>query len=226
MELDDLKFAWQMLDRRLEREQALNFQRFKQDRFDRIRSGLRAMRFGQIVRIVFGVSLMVFAAPVWVAHGQEPVLLFCGLIVHGYGVALCVSGSCVLWRVGAIGYAAPVLAIQQQLAQLRSFYLRSSFWLGNAWWVLWAPLLMLCIYWNNYDPRTPDTIVDELYRQLWPQLAVCTAFGIAGLLAFVWLYRFLRRRTPDAVRRIEDQSSRGIANANRVLDEIARFADE
>ena len=227
MELDDLKSAWQALDRRLERDHTLNLQRFREDRFDRIRRGLRPMRAAQIARIAFAVALMIFAAPAWVAHWQEPVLLFCGLILHAYGFALCVTGSRVLWLIGAIDYAAPVLAIQQRFAQLRTFYLRTSFWLGNAWWVLWAPLLVLWLFWmEEAHPFFSNAITDSIYRQMRPQLAVFTAFGCAGLLAFAGLYRLLRRRNPDGVRRFEDQSSRGIANANRALDEIARFASE
>lgn len=217
MELDDLKLAWQSLDRRLNLQLALNLQQFRQNRFDQLRRGLWPMRIGQIARILFGIVLVAFAAPVWVEYWQQPVLVFCSLIVHLYGLALCVTGARVLWLTMSLDYSASVLVIQPQLAGLRSFYLRSSFWLGNAWWVLWAPLLVLCIPYS--EPRIPNS----LYRLVWPQLAVFSAFGVAGLLTAIWLYRLWRRSNPDAVRRFEDRSSRGIANASRVLDEIARF---
>lgn len=51
MELDDMKAAWQTLDRRLEQQHALNLQLFRDSRADKARSGLRPLFRGQVAQI-------------------------------------------------------------------------------------------------------------------------------------------------------------------------------
>ena len=60
MELDDLKQAWQALDKRLEQQNTLNLHLFKQSRLDKMKSGLRPLVWGQAIQIVVGVLLAVF----------------------------------------------------------------------------------------------------------------------------------------------------------------------
>jgi hypothetical protein len=217
MELDDLKLAWQTLDRKLDMQNLLVLQHYRHERLDRIRSGLWPMRIGQIAHFVIGIALICFAVPVWVSHWPQPLLVCSGLALHIYGVAQCIASAHILWMLGAIDPAAPVLTIQQQLARLRVGYLRSSFWLGNAWWVMWIPLLLVAAVWEN--PFLPDDAWSSATRFV----AVNTALGIVAIFAVAILMRLWRKRNPDSLRRFEDRSSRGIASALRELDELARF---
>lgn len=222
MELDELRSAWQALDRRLAQQSALSLQNFKLNRLDRMRSGFWPMRLGQMARIAFGIALMSLAVPVWVGHWPQPFLVACGLAVHIYAIAECVIGGRNLWLIGAIDYAAPILTIQQQLARLRNAYLRSSFWLGNAWWVMWAPLLFVLVPWEN--PWLPDS---AMYGPgPWRFALTSTTFGILAIVLVVWLMEVWRRRNPKTLRKFEDQSSRGIARARELLNEIAVFERE
>jgi hypothetical protein len=123
----------------------------------------------------------------------------------------------ILWLFGAIDHTAPVLAIQQQLARLRVGYLRSSFWLGNAWWIMWIPLLLVATVWEN--PFIPD----DAWSNANHFAAINAAFGIAAVFAVAILMRLWRKRNPDSLHRFEDRSSRDIASALRELDELARF---
>lgn len=219
MELDELKSAWQSLNQQLERKFALDFNSFKQDRLTRLRSGLWPMRFGQIIRILFGIVLMLVAVPVWVVHWPQPLLVCSGLAVHVYGILECITGARILWLIGAIDYTAPVLAIQKQLSQLRTSYLRSSFWLGNAWWIMWIPLMVIATVWTN--PWITDA--DWYGSRPLQFVLISTLIGTVGILIFVAVVLVWRKRNPDLLRKLEDQSSRGIAQARGILDEITEF---
>lgn len=221
MELDELKLAWQSLDRQLERRYTLDFQAFKATRLDRLRTSLRPMQIGLIARIVLGILLMCLAAPVWAEYRDQPLFLITGLTVHLYGIALCAVSGRLLWMISAIDYTAPVLDIQQRLARMRAFHLRSGFWLGNAWWVLWMPMLVLVMMWT-IPAQFVHVIVDHSAGIL-RNLARNTAFGVVVILLVVWLYRLWGQKYPDALRRFEDQSSRSLANARKALDDITRF---
>ena len=60
MELDELKSAWQTLDRRLERQSALNLHIFVEGKLDKVRASLRRLYWGKIVQILFGDALIYF----------------------------------------------------------------------------------------------------------------------------------------------------------------------
>ena len=122
MELDDLKHAWQTLDRRLQQQNALGFQLLKNSRTDNARRGLRPLAWGQALQILIGAAGMLVFAPYWVEHRHETALLLCGLVLHAYCLGLVIVGAVVEARIAAIDYAAPVLAIQRQLLALRSAY--------------------------------------------------------------------------------------------------------
>lgn len=59
MELDELKTAWQTLDRRLQQHNAINLQLFKDRKLDKARSSLRPLFWGQIAQMLFGLCFIV-----------------------------------------------------------------------------------------------------------------------------------------------------------------------
>ncbi|MEO7935289.1 MAG: hypothetical protein ABIR27_03440, partial [Dokdonella sp.] len=68
MEFDDMKAAWQTLDRRLGQQHALNLQLFRDSRADKARSGLRPLFWGQIAQIFFGMLMILLGVSVWSNH--------------------------------------------------------------------------------------------------------------------------------------------------------------
>ena len=93
MELDELKLAWQALDRRLDLQNALHLYRFKQDLLDKTRSRLRKLYWGKIVQILFGDALILFGIFAAIRYHTVPQLLACALCVLFYGVLIIVCGG-------------------------------------------------------------------------------------------------------------------------------------
>ena len=220
MELDDLKAALRTLDDRLDRQHALQLRTWRQGRLDRAQANLRMMRWTQFARIGGGSAVMYFALPAWLGLWPHPLPVACGLLLHLYAIALCISGARTLWLIGGIDFAAPVLAIQQQLAGLRAGYLRDSFWLGNAWWVLWAPMLGVVAVWQMPDwmPASAwDAPRAGRFLLLNMGLGV-VAIAVVAIGMVAW-----RRRAPDSLRRFEDRSSPAIARARAALAELETY---
>lgn len=216
MELDEMKLAWQGLDRRLEQQYALNLQLFRDGRLDKLQRGLRPLVWGQAIQMVIGALGLLVLAPIWIAHWRDPAVLVAGVVMHAYCVGLIIVGAMVQSQVARIDYGAPVLAIQRQLLQLRRTY---AFWgamvVGLPWWFLTAPLLVVL---------SRGAVMVNAPSVVWIQLAI----GAAGLLATWWFHRWSRRPERAALARKLDDSTAGgsIRRAQAALDEIARFEQE
>lgn len=216
MELDDLKSAWATLDRRLEQQSALNLHIFRQDTLARMHSALRPLFWGQLLQILFGIALIVFAASFWTQHRDVPHLLVTGLIMHAYGVLTIVFAGVTLARMRRIDHAAPVLAIQKQLAQLRRIYIINGMCVGLPWWILWVALMQM-VFMQAFGA--------DLYANLGVWLWGCYASGVLGLLLSWCFHRWSRAPQRARVAQFVDDSVTGssLRNARRVLQEIERF---
>lgn len=216
MELDEMKLAWQGLDRRLEQQHALNLQLFRDGRMDKLQRGLRPLVWGQAIQMVIGVLGLLVLAPIWIAHWRDPAVLIAGVVMHAYCVGLIIVGAVVQSQVARIDYGAPVLAIQRQLLQLRRTY---AFWgavaVGLPWWFLTAPMLVVL---------SRGSIMVNAPSVIWIQLAI----GAGGLFATWWFQRWSHRPQRAALARKLDDSTAGgsIRRAQLALDEIARFEQE
>lgn len=212
MELDDLKHAWKTLDRRLEQQNALNLQLLRDGRVDRARRGLRPLAWGQAVQILVGAAGALMFGSFWPGHtGNLPVLLS-ALVLHAYCIGLIIAGGIVEGRIAHIDYAAPVLAIQQQLLRLRRSYLVSGMLAGLPWWFLSAPLIVVL---------SGGAVLERAPEVVWIMLAI----GAAGL-AGTWLFhRWANRPQRTAFgRKLEDSAAGGsIRRATAALEELARF---
>jgi hypothetical protein len=216
MELDDFKQAWQVLDRRLEQQHALNLQVFRDGRMDRLRRGLRPLVWGQAVQMVIGVLALLVLAPIWIAHRDNLSVLIAGVVVHAYCVGMIVIGGIVEGQIARLDYGAPVLTIQKQLLKLRRTYsVGGALAVGLPWWFMTAPLLVVL---------TRGAIMVTAPSVIWIQLAI----GAVGLLATWWFHRWSRRPERAAFGRKLDDSTAGgsILRAQATLDEIARFEQE
>lgn len=218
MELDELKTAWQTLDRRLARDSAINLQLHRDHRLDRMRSSLRPLFWGQVVQVLFGIGFVVLAALLWSSQPTDAAVITAGVTVHAYGIACILVAGIVLGGLARIDHAAPVLKIQQRIARVRRGYIISGMVAGLPWWFLWVPLLIVLSALGGVDlyARAPSMV--------WMGLAI----GAAGLLATAWFHRWSRRPArPRLARAMDDAvTGRSLRRAQTQLDELRRFEQE
>ncbi|WP_157489192.1 hypothetical protein [Lysobacter sp. Root916] len=216
MELDDLKQAWQDLDRKLERQHAMDLLRFREERGKRLKSGLWPLVVGQGLQMLMGLAVLLLGVDFWTSHREVPHLFVCGLILHVYGVALIACGGMVQAMIAAVDYSAPVLDIQKRLARLRKFYVRTGMVVGLAWWLIWMPF-MTVVFMVLFGA--------DMYVNAPSVFAIGGAIGVVGLLATWWLHRWSRHPSrPRLAKAMEDSiTGRSLRRAQAIADEIARF---
>jgi hypothetical protein len=210
MELDDMKLAWQALGRRMEQQYALDFTQYREARVRKARRQLLPLQGGLLLRMGFGVALIVLAARFWVSQLGVPHLVLCGALVHAYGVLLVLT-ACIEWSLLLrIDYAAPVLDLQRGLEKLRVFRIRTlPMWIvtGCLWWV---PMTVIALRWLGID----------LWLRAPTALAWLLASGVAALAGFWAVWRWL----PGAVVSLQrDAVGASLERSRRFLDEIERF---
>ncbi|MGH8077299.1 MAG: serine/threonine protein kinase [Lysobacter sp.] len=219
MELDDFKQAWQTLDRRLEQQNAINLRIYTDGKLEKARAGLRPLVWGQVAQIVFGVLLMLMAGSFWADHHDMPRMFVSGLLVHAYGLAITIMAGATLGKISQINYAAPVLGIQKQLAELRRFYIRNGMVAGLSWWVLWVPLMAM-LFMRVFGA--------DLYTNAPSVIWIGTGVGIAGLAATAWFHRWSRHPSrPRLAKAMEDSmTGSSLRKAQGVLAELEQFQKE
>ncbi|MEO8033517.1 MAG: hypothetical protein ABI837_03740, partial [Acidobacteriota bacterium] len=102
MELDELKLAWQSLDRRLEQQHAFDLRIDTESKLDKARAGLRPLFRGQILQIIAGAIVALFGAFFWTAHIDVLHLMVPGVIVHIYGVLMIILAVRTLYLIDRI----------------------------------------------------------------------------------------------------------------------------
>ncbi len=214
MELDELKLAWHSMERRLERQQALNLQLLAESRIDKAKRHLRWLLPGQCAQLALGVLVTVLSARFWIANHEVPALLAAGLAGHAWGVLVICSAVVELLLVTRIQYAQPVVTVQRYLALLRRWRTRVAPWLG-------LPFLLACM------------LVELLLAALgapvptaWVvgNLVVCLGLAVAA----VWFYRWSHRPGREALARRVDGFLGGdsLRRATERLEEVVDFARE
>jgi hypothetical protein len=211
MELDEMKLAWQVLDRRFGKQHALNVQLFGDGRMDKLRRGLRPLVWGQIFQLAIGVVLAGAAAAFWAPRVHVTDVLVCGLLVHAYGLMLIVFAVRVLYLIQRIDHAAPVLSLQRQLADLRTFRVRveapTHAVLGC---FVWIPVTWMLLAWHGVDPWSHDFVLWAIASSL---------VGLSGVALVLWWMRRMGLQ-----RKIDDHAAgRSVQKAEAVLEAIARF---
>lgn len=216
MELHELQLAWRRLDERLHASHALELHALRERQTRRARQGLRPLYWGQLLQMLLGIALIALAASVWAHHHDSAAVLLSGLMVHAYGIAVTVAAGVVLGRLHAVDYAAPVLTIQRQLAEVRRRYVISGMVAGLPWWVLWAPFVLTLAAGDG-------NVAGQLWLQSW--LGWSIAAGIAGLLATWGFHRWARDPRLGRLGQALDFSltGRGLRRASAAIENIARF---
>jgi hypothetical protein len=219
MQLDDMKTAWLALDSRLERQESLNLRTYRESRLDRLRASLMPLIAGQIVQLAFGVLLTLVFAPVWVEHLDTPHLVLVGLSLHLYALMFIVFAVRHLYMIQRIDYAAPVLEIQQRVADLRAWRIRIAPIFGAVGCLIWVPFL-LWVFETAFDV--------DLYALSPGIVYIFIASGVGCLGLMLLLMRWAKHpRRARLARYLENSAAgRSIAKAQRFLDEVSAFARE
>ena len=220
MELDTLRDAWQTLGRQLERHEALQLALLRERRLVQARSRLRPLWGGQLLQILLlGLPCIALALWLWLQSFALPAhVIVAGIVVHAYGVAVTALAGATLARIGGIDPAAPVLAIQTRLAQLRKLYLINGRIVGLSWWLLWVPVLMTLAAIGGADlmARAPRVVGGGL------------GVGVTGLAATWGFHRWSRAPSRAALgQRMEDiEAGSSLRRAQAELDDLVRFGQE
>jgi hypothetical protein len=215
-ELDDLKSTWQTLNRNLELQHTLALRQFKETKMARFRSGLRPLALGQLLQLVIGVVITLASAQFWVNHLGTPLLLICGLLLHGYGIMFIAFGARDLLLIRRMDYSAPVIEIQKGLAELRAWHMRSAAWHGLTGSVVWLPVMIVLLHLMG-----ANVLIDKPTKLVWliSTAAICLLVNYA-------LMRLAR--SPGKSGRVLRKNWIGFSvnRAQAMLDEIEEFEAE
>jgi hypothetical protein len=215
-EFDDLKAAWQILNRNLERQNAIAFLQFKENKVARFRSGLRPLIVGQFLQLIIGIIITAASAQFWVNHIGAPLLVTCGLLLHAYGIMFIAFAGRDLFLIRQIDYAGPVIRIQKRLAELRAWHIRAAVWHGFTGSVVWMPVMIVMLHGLG-----AKVSIDKPQEIIWLALTVlvCLAFNY-GLMRL--------GRSSSRCGRALQRSWIGstVTRAQTALDEIAQFEKE
>ncbi len=219
MELDDLKQAWQEIDRRLVQNHALQFEAFRERRVGMLKRHLLMLRFGQVLQMLFGIVVVLIAVAFWRSYWQEPAMLATGIVMHAYGVLVIAVGGVIQARIAGIDRSLPVLDIQKRLAALRRSHVVGGMCVGLPWallWVLCAVMLARAAAGVNLYVNAPMFVYPSL-----------VAGGLI-LLGVRWFHRWSRHPSrPQLAQRLEDSlTGSSIRRAQAELDDIQRFEAE
>lgn len=211
MELDELKQAWHSMERRLERQQALNLQLLTESRVDKAKRHLRWLLLGQCAQVALGVLVTVLSARFWIANHEVPALLAAGLAGHAWGVLVICSAVVELLLVTRIQYAQPVVTVQRYVGLLRRWRTRVAPWLG-------LPFLLACMFGPMLlaalgAPVPAGWVVGNL------------VVGLGLLAGAAWFHRWSHRPGREALaRRVDDfLGGDSLRRAREQLEEVARF---
>ena len=213
--LDDLKTAWQALDRKLERQHTLALHQSRQAKVANLRGGFRPLVIGQVIQAAIGLMLALFAGSFWFDHIGRPHLMVYGLVLHAFAVMMMAFGIRDLVLIHSVDYDRPVLAIQKQLAELRAWRLREGFWFAAVGCLIWVPGLLIVFYLMG-----ADLWVDKPEVVYWNVASGFICLGIAyGML------RWSRRPGQERLAKYLQESSVGksVTRAQEMLAEIERF---
>lgn len=213
IELQQLKAAWQSLDRRLEFGQRLQLENLRGRKLRSARNRLLPLVLGQVALMVFGLALLLLGVQAWNSADSGALVIGCGVLLHIYGVLTLAGAGATIGKVLTLDFAAPVLAIQRRLLALERWYIQLSLALGLPWFVLWVAV-WICL--SKSDMGNPTWVVLNL------------ALGASGFAAVLLLRAYARLTGRENWLRWLDESagSRALARVRAQVGELDRFERE
>ena len=232
-ELDELKSAWQALDRKLEREHALNLARFKYERMRSVRGALLPLAIGQIAQAIGSALLAAAFVSFWVAYHATPHLLAMGLLGQAWAISMVLFAGRDLHTISQIEYGAPVLAIQKRIAELRARRVRAAPFFAVSACLMWLPatLVIFRMLFADVWAQNPE-VMRLLATEAWLQNPERVTWFVATVLApLVPLLAFLRwSRKPSRAqlaKKVNDSfAGRSVLRVEAILGELAEFERE
>jgi hypothetical protein len=177
--IEDLKLAWKELSQKLDQQNSLILHQFTESKLAQFRSGLRPLILGQMIQVIIGTVITASSAQFWINHLDTPQLLICGVLLQAYGIMFIAFAVRDLILIRRIDYAAPVVVIQRQLAELRSWHLRAAAWYGLTGSVVWLPVMLVMLHLLG-----GDLWIDEPHKAYWlvSSALVCLAVSYSLIL--------------------------------------------
>lgn len=217
-ELDDLKQAWQSIDRRLERQYALDLEQFRDSRLQRARGPLRLLAFGQVLQLIGGGAFTALFARFGWRHLDQAHLALAGGLLAAYAAMCWTFAVRDLVLINRIDYAAPVLEIQRRLAALYQWHGYNSRWFVVTGCLMWVPLTQLAFYALGADLWIA---APEVVASFWASAGFC-------LLVAWQLVRHSRKPGNRWLAALVERAALGhsLIHARALLDEIDRFERE
>lgn len=225
MELDEMKLAWQVLDRRLAEQKALSLRILRDRGKDQLRRGLRPLVWGQSVQLAFGLAFLLLGVDFWVTHTGHLQTVVWGASVQLFGVLMVLSSARVLHLIQQVDYGQPVVEIQRRLARLRWWRVRVEapvFSVLGA--VIWIPLVLILIQrdWDRLGPSAGYPFERPEFAGLLSHLMLG---GLVSLLLVALVYVLLRAF--GRLRWLHDNfAGSAVRKAEAALGEITRFEQE
>lgn len=216
MELDELKTAWQRLDRRVQELTAIN----RQLRFDaairKARWRLAPLLAGAVGNVLLGAFFAVASASFIVTHLDNLVGVIPAAVLLAISLAYLVTGAGRLVLASRIELTRPVLEIQRGLATMQKWEAWSflAMWVGSS---LLPLAFLVAIVVRTYGITSWEIIP----RLVLANTIIWIAAGLGPLVA----YLVSRRRRGKFAARVEKfLTSHSIAQARATIAEIEEFA--
>ena len=214
LELDDLKGAWQSLDRKLDLRNALLLDQAREKRYRRLALRLLPLRFGKAIQMVFGALLILPAVSVWSELRDGSLLFWSAIAMHLYGVALIILGGIMQARLSEFDRGESVLENQKRLARARRFQVLSGLAVGLPWWFIWAP----------FGAVIAAAVADvDIYANAPGVMAWMIAGGVVGYVLTVAAYLWAVKKPQWAARMESSAAGRSLDRAREVLNELNAF---
>ncbi len=214
LELDDLKNAWQSLDRKLDLQNALLLDQAREKRFKTLGRRLLPLRFGKVVQMLFGGLLILPAVSVWTELWDGSLLFWSGITMHVYGVVLIALGGIMHAKLSELDRGESVLENQKRLARARRFQVLSGMGVGLPWWFIWVPCSAV----------VASAVADvDIYANAPGPMAWMFAGGVVGWVLTLVVYRWAVQKPQWAARMESSAAGRSLDRAREVLDELNAF---
>lgn len=221
MELDDMKLAWQVLDRRLAQQHSLNLQLFRDGKLEHVRRRLRPLAWTFVLQIPLGIAMMLWGISFWSTHLGDAGSMACGIVMQVFGTLSVFFPARALALVQAIDYASPVLEIQRRIADLRAWRVKvEAPVFAVIGCVIWIPALMMLAQYEG------DRVGVSLWDHLRPGTANWLVLSAVVPLAAVGLACLVLRRMGRLPWLANRLAGAAVQRAEAELEAVMRFERE
>lgn len=216
MDFEELKMAWQELDRRVAAIETTDANRA---RLDRTRGAMHRFTRLVIFELAAAIALALLTGAAWSMPADGPWVMISSMALQAGAIALLASAAWQMKAIRGLDYAMPVLALQRRLQTMKAHRVQATRWTLLLAPLMWTPLAIVAAH---------ALFAFDLVRAFgMPWIAANLAFGIAFIPAAIGLCRRVlgRRGAAPWVQRLSDDiAGRSLVAAIESLGELDRFA--